>query len=99
MDLIEHGADRILIRATMSCPGMVVVSDTYFPGWRARVDGKAAEIYEVNGAMRAVLVPGGLHTVTMRYRPASVIWGGALTLLGILGALALWVVARAGVDQ
>src|SRR5205823_1228917 len=70
VDLLEHGADRLLIRAIMSCPGMVVLSDTYFPGWRARVDGKAAGIYEVNGAMRGVLVPAGLHTVTMRYRPA-----------------------------
>ena len=68
---------------------MVVLSDTYFPGWRARVDGKAAQIYEVNGAMRGVMVPGGLHTLTMRYRPASVIWGGLLTLVGILGAVGL----------
>jgi len=89
IDLIEHGADRILIRANMSCPGMVVLSDTWFPGWRALVDGKAAEIYEVNVAMRGVMVPGGLHTVTMRYRPASVIWGGLLTMLGILGALGI----------
>jgi hypothetical protein len=72
VELLEHGADRLLIRANMSCPGMVIVSDTYFPGWRARVDGKAAEIYEVNAAMRGVLVPAGLHSVTMRYRPASV---------------------------
>ncbi|HXB69613.1 MAG TPA: YfhO family protein [Candidatus Acidoferrales bacterium] len=94
VDLLEHGADRLLIRANMSCAGMVVLSDTYFPGWRARVDGKAAAIYEVNAAMRGVLVPAGLHTVTMRYRPASVIWGGLLTLLGILGAVALVVLGR-----
>ena len=73
---------------------MVVLSDTYFPGWRARVDGKAADIYEVNAAMRGVLVPAGLHTVTMRYRPASVIWGGLLTLVGILGAVVLVVAGR-----
>jgi hypothetical protein len=88
IDLLEHGADRLLIRAILSCPGMVILSDTYFPGWRARVDGKAAQIYEVNGAMRGVMVPAGLHTVTMRYRPVSVILGGVLTLVGILGALA-----------
>ena len=90
VDLLEHQPDRLLIRANMSCPGMVVLSDTYFPGWRARVDGKPAEIYPVNAAMRGVLVPGdGLHTVTMRYRPATVIWGALLTLLGFLGAIGL----------
>jgi hypothetical protein len=90
VDLLQHSADRLLIRANLSCAAMVVVSDTYFPGWRARVDGKAAEIYQVNAAMRGIVVPGGLHTVTMRYRPASVIWGALLTLAGILGAVALW---------
>jgi uncharacterized membrane protein YfhO len=90
VDLLEHQPDRLLIRANMSCPGMVVLSDTYFPGWRARVDGKPVEIYPVNAAMRGVLVPGGgLHTVTMRYRPATVIWGALLTLVGFLGALGL----------
>jgi len=94
VDLIEHNADRVLMRANLSCPAMVVLSDTYFPGWRARVDGKVAEIYEVNGAMRGVLVPGGLHTVTMRYRPASVIWGALLTIIGMVGALAMWVASE-----
>ena len=46
-----------------------------------------APIYEVNGAMRGMVVPKGAHTVTMRYRPVSVYLGGALTLLGILIAL------------
>jgi uncharacterized membrane protein YfhO len=68
---------------------MVVVSDTFYPGWRARVDRQPAEIFEVNGAMRGVLVPKGTHTVTMRYRPLSVYLGAALSLLGVLGALAL----------
>jgi hypothetical protein len=44
----------------------------------------------VNAAMRGVLVPAGPHILTMRYRPSSVIWGAVLTLVGILGALAVW---------
>jgi uncharacterized membrane protein YfhO len=38
--------------------------------------------------MRGVAAPRGSHTITMRYRPVSVYLGAALTLLGILGALA-----------
>jgi uncharacterized membrane protein YfhO len=85
--LIEHAADRLSIRADMACDGMVILSDAFYPGWRARVDHRPAEIYEVNGAMRGVSVPRGTHTVTMRYRPVSVYLGAALSLLGILGAL------------
>ncbi|MCX6629357.1 MAG: YfhO family protein [Candidatus Solibacter sp.] len=87
--IVERLPDRLAIRAEMACDGMVVLSDTFYPGWRARVDHRPAQIHEVNGAMRGVAVPRGTHTITMRYRPVSVYLGAALTLLGILGALAL----------
>jgi hypothetical protein len=87
VELIEHAPNHLAIRAEMACDGMVILSDTFYPGWRARVDHLPAEIHEVNGAMRGVAVPRGTHFVTMRYRPVSVYLGAALTLLGILGAL------------
>jgi len=87
VELIEHDADRLAIRADLACDGTVILSDTFYPGWRARVDHRPAEIAAANGAMRAVAVPRGNHTVTMRYRPASVYLGAALTLLGIGAAL------------
>jgi hypothetical protein len=92
VELVEHRADRLAIRADMACAGMVVVSDTFYPGWRAQVDGQPAAIFEVNGAMRGVWTPRGAHVVTMRYRPASVYAGAAMTLLGIAGALLLGVI-------
>lgn len=87
--LQEHREDRVLITASMSCKGMVVLSDTFYPGWRARVDGKSATIYEVNGAMRGIVVPAGFHTITLRYRPVSVLLGALLSFLGIGGATLL----------
>jgi hypothetical protein len=75
--------DTVVVKATLACKGLVIVSDTFFPGWKADIDGHTAEIYEVNAAMRGVVVPAGEHTVTMRYRPTSVYLGGFLTLLGM----------------
>lgn len=89
VQLTEHAPDRLAIRAEMACDGMVILSDTFYPGWRARVDHRPAQIHQVNGAMRGVAVPRGKHTVTMRYRPVSVYLGAGMTGLGILGALAL----------
>jgi hypothetical protein len=94
VELIEHASDRLAIRAEMACDGMVVLSDTFYPGWRARVDHQPAQIYAVNGAMRGVAVTRGTHTVTMRYRPVSVYLGAGLTLLGVLGALGLGLSGR-----
>lgn len=85
----RYEAERVEVRATMACDGLVVVSDTYYPGWVAWVDGQPARIYKVNAIMRGVAVPQGQHLVTMRYRPKSVYFGAALTFLGVLGTLAL----------
>jgi hypothetical protein len=87
VSLAEHATDKVVIRAGMSCQGMVVLSDVFFPGWRADIDGQGVPIYEVNEAMRGVIVPRGEHTLTMRYRPASALAGGLLTLIGAGGAL------------
>ena len=94
VEVVQHSGGWVSIRANLACPGMVILSDTYFPGWEARVDGKSAAIYEVNAAMRGVLAPAGIHSVTMRFRPASAIWGAWLTLAGILGAVGVWLTGK-----
>jgi hypothetical protein len=94
VELVEHGAGRLAIRAYMACAGMVILSDTFYPGWRAWVDNGPVTIFEVDGAMRGVLVPRGSHTVTMRYRPASAIVGAALSLCGVLLAALLAAFSR-----
>ena len=85
----KYAAERLDLTAKMACQGMVVVSDTFFPGWQATVDGKPAQIHEVNLAMRGVVVPQGQHELVMRYRPASVYLGAFLTGVGWLGAIGL----------
>jgi len=87
--LTERATGQVRIHARMSCQGMIVLSDVYFPGWRADIDGHPAPIYEVNEAMRGVVAPRGEHTIAMRYRPASALAGGLLSLIGIAGALAV----------
>jgi hypothetical protein len=85
----KYAPSDISISADMSCDGMLVLSDTYYPGWYASVDGHPAPIYEVDIAFRGVPVPKGVHVVTFRYRPRSVYWGAALTFTGLLGAAVL----------
>jgi hypothetical protein len=90
----RYEAERVELRADLACDGLVVLSDTYYPGWVAWVDNQPARIYHVNAAMRGVVVPRGSHLVTMRYRPKSVYIGAALTFLGVLGTLGLVFLGR-----
>jgi hypothetical protein len=74
----------IRIRAEMGCTGMLILSDAFFPGWRATVDGKSTQIYRAYEALRGVVVPTGTHVISMSYRPVSFYLGLALTVLGLI---------------
>jgi hypothetical protein len=78
--------NRVELSVRLNCTGMLVLTDTGYPGWRATVDGRDAPIHEAYGALRGVVVPAGAHTVEFRYRPASVYWGAAFTALACLAA-------------
>jgi hypothetical protein len=89
VSILRYRAEDVSIRAQMACDGMVVLSDTFYPGWKAYVDGKRATIHEVNFAMRGVLAPSGTHDIQYRYRPGSFYAGAAMTAAGVLGACCL----------
>jgi Bacterial membrane protein YfhO len=90
----HHGPNEVSIRAIMACRGMVILTDSWYPGWVASVDGRAVRIEKAYGAFRGVVVEAGDHTIEMKYRPWSVFVGAAMTVVAALIAL---VAARGGV--
>jgi hypothetical protein len=64
--------------------GVLVLSDQYYPGWRATVDGERVDIKRAYTTLRAICVPAGEHTVSFVYRPLSVIWGAVISGVGWL---------------
>jgi hypothetical protein len=64
-------------------PGWLVVRSTHARGWRATVDGQPAALLRADGRHRAVAIPSGRHTVTLRYEPPWLWPGVALTLLSV----------------
>ena len=67
----------------------MVLADTYYPGWRLTVDGRAAEILRANGAMRGAMVGAGEHRLVYEYDPASLKVGAGLTVAGIIALVML----------
>jgi uncharacterized membrane protein YfhO len=78
----------------MNCRGLVVLTETHYPGWTATVDGRETAILEAFGAFRGVVVEGGEHTIEYAYRPVSVLAGAALSMCGIIAVAAICVVSR-----
>jgi membrane protein YfhO len=86
--ILELRHDRVRVEAELRQPGFLVLSDTYDPGWKATVDGRAAPIQRANGAFRALRLEAGRHLVEMVYRPSSVMAGAALSALSLLAGCA-----------
>jgi hypothetical protein len=70
--------------ANLSRAGVAVFPGNYVRGWQTWVDGKKAEVFEVNLFSKGVLVPAGEHEVVLRYLPGSFIWGAAVSLMTVV---------------
>ncbi|MDX2289102.1 MAG: YfhO family protein, partial [Hyphomicrobiaceae bacterium] len=70
--LASWRADRIEIEVSAPTAGVLVVHDTYYPGWTARVDGLPAPILRADTLFRGVEIPAGTHRVVMTFEPLSV---------------------------
>jgi Bacterial membrane protein YfhO len=86
--IVDYTPDAIRVTAETPAPGLLVLTDSYYAGWTALVDGERRSIYRADGAFRGVWLSAGQHTVSFEFRPLSVRMGGAITLLAM--AVAAW---------
>jgi len=89
VQIVRYQTTSVAMRTNTPCKSMVVLADSCFPGWKAFVDGRPAQIYAAYDIVRGVVVDAGQHEVTMRYRPSSVFTGMAFAFVGILLCVAL----------
>jgi hypothetical protein len=92
--VVTYEADRFDIRTSTGAAGLLVLSEVYYPAWKAYVDGQPVPLFVADGALRGVPVPVGEHTVELRFesetlRAGLLVSGAAALLLGILGLLCL----------
>lgn len=87
--LVEDRRNRVVIETDNPNEAWLVLSDNYYPGWRATIDGDATSIFQANGAMRAVKVPAGRHVVSFVFLP--LVFRASL-LVSLVGAAMLGVV-------
>ena len=85
----RYEPERIDIQVRAAAPALLVLSDLFYPGWEAAVDGRRAEILQANYVMRAVAIPEGAHEVRFQYKPASFRAGVAASAAGCLAVALL----------
>ena len=73
---------RYLVQSDDPC--LLVLSEVYYPWWRASVDDVDVDVIRVNHTMVGVAVPPGSHLVRLRLQPTSVWIGAAISVAGVL---------------
>jgi hypothetical protein len=82
--VVRYGTTRVELQAESAADGMLVLADTYYPGWRAFVDGVEMPVYRADWALRAVAVPAGRHRVEFSYVPTGFGAGLAASAAGLM---------------
>ncbi len=93
-NIAEYLPSTVRITTQSSGSALLVTSQPDFPGWVATIDGHSTDIVNVDYAFIGVAVPDGRHSVEFDYRPLSVYFGGAITLVSLLTICALATVGK-----
>jgi Bacterial membrane protein YfhO len=92
-EVTKHEPNRLEIHTSAPGPGILVLSENHFPGWRVYVDDQPAQLLRVDYNLRGVLLPPGEHAVRFVYRPWSVLIGvivSLVTLVVLLLPVRMW---------
>ncbi len=87
--IVAYSPQEVRIKTRATEAAYLVLSDSFYPGWEARVDGRPAPILRANFLARAVRVGAGEHEVVFDYRPRSYIMGKRVSFLAWLVFLVL----------
>jgi len=79
------------IETTSDGAAFLVLNESYYPGWEARLDREPSDIYPANLAFQGIMVPEGEHTVEFRFRSKTFMWGAAISGIGWLSLICILV--------
>jgi hypothetical protein len=92
--IIAYSPEQVVIDVNAPQAGYLVLTDAYYPGWTATVDGQPVEIERADIMFRAVKVPLGSHRVEFRYQPSSFLFGLLISIGTAVILAAVWLIAR-----
>jgi uncharacterized membrane protein YfhO len=80
----KYDCNEVSINASLTAPGLLVLTDNYLPDWKVYVDGKPAELLQAYHTFRAVALPAGEHDVAFRYESKYYKLGSYVSLLAVI---------------
>jgi hypothetical protein len=94
--IVDYDNERVTLEADAPRQSLLVLTDTYAPGWKATVDSRRVPVHRVDYLLRGVQLDAGRHRVEFRYEPAGWRIGLAVSALSLVVLLALLAMGRTG---
>jgi len=91
--IVFRAAGRTIIETDAPAPCWLVHGETWYPGWRAAIDGREVPLHRADVSWRALVIPGGRHTVELRLEPVALHRGAWISVLGAVALAAAWLLA------
>jgi len=90
--LIEYQPTHLSIETNASTNSVLVISEIFYPGWKATIDGQPARIMLADFLLRAISLPPGHHKIEMHYTPTAAYTGAAISIaaLALLALIAFY---------
>ncbi len=82
--IVARTANEVSVSTSCERAALLVLSESYYPGWQAEVDGQKAKVLVADCLFRAVQLPPGNHAVVFRFRPKSFMIGAGISCVGIV---------------
>ena len=84
--------ERISVAVQSAAPALLILAETWYPGWEAKVNGSSAPCLPANAWMRAVPVPAGVSEVVLTFHSTYLASGAAISLaaLALVLLMLLW---------
>ncbi len=94
IELVTDRADLMVIDVKADTPGWMRIADSWYPGWKAELDGKVVDIIRADALVKGVCVPAGEHRLTLSYLPTNIVPAAWISLASILMCIAAAIVLQ-----
>ena len=82
--IVQYTNTNVVIEALLNAPGILVLTDSYYPGWKVFVDGQESSILRANHFFRGVRLTPGTHRIEFKYQPLSFTIGASISFLTLI---------------
>jgi hypothetical protein len=91
VSIVQYEPNHLILNADVDKSSLLVLSEIYYPGWKAWINSKRVQLLQGNSILRVIPVQKGKHKIELKFQPESFRWGAVISLLSLL-AIGLFLV-------